>query len=36
MIIEFFDTEDRVNQALDELKDLIPPGHVLTFPANLK
>lgn len=36
MIIEFFDTEERVNQALDELKDLIPPGHVLTFPANLK
>jgi PII-like signaling protein len=36
LIIEFFDSEYRVNRALDDLKDLIRPGHVITFPADLK
>lgn len=36
LVIEFFDTDERVNEALDALKDLIKPGHVIIFAADLK
>lgn len=35
VVIEFFDTPDKVRHALDNLDDLVRPGHVLTFPAEL-
>ncbi len=35
VIVEFFDNEDNVRAALVSLADLVPPGHVITFPAEL-
>lgn len=35
IVIEFFDVDERVQQALERLKGLIPPGHVITFAADL-
>ena len=35
IIVEFFDEEEKVRNALDAMKELIPPGHVLTFAAEL-
>lgn len=34
MVVEFFDTEANVTSALSSISDLVPPGHVLTFPAD--
>ena len=34
VVVEFFDTEDKVRTALDAISDLITPGHVLTFAAD--
>ncbi len=36
VVIEFFDTPERVESALANLKDLVKPGHVVTFGANLR
>ena len=35
VVVEFFDTEENVKTALDTISDLITPGHVLTFAADL-
>jgi len=35
VIVEFFDSEENVRIALGSLADLIPPGHVITFEAEL-
>ena len=34
VVIEFFDTAERVSSALESISDLISPGHVLTFAAD--
>lgn len=34
MIVEFFDSAEKVQDALDSVSDLVPPGHVLTFDAD--
>ncbi len=34
VIVEFFDTEEKVQSALASISDLVTPGHVLTFPAD--
>ena len=34
VIIEFFDTPEKVSIALDSIKDLIETGRVLTFDAD--
>ena len=36
VVIEFFDEDAVVTRALEKLEALIPPGHVITFAANLK
>jgi uncharacterized protein len=36
VVVEFFDTEDNVKTALESISDLIVPGHVLTFAADLR
>lgn len=36
VVIEFFDTEDNVSHALDVVSDLIEPGHVVSFKAQLR
>jgi PII-like signaling protein len=35
IVIEFFDEDAVVQQALAKLGELIPPGHVITFAADL-
>jgi len=35
MVIEFFDAPDKVRRILNHLKDELPPGHVLTWPAHI-
>lgn len=35
VVVEFFDSDDNVQKALDSLKDIVQPGHVITFPAEL-
>ena len=34
VVIEFFDTEDNVQQALNAIADLVPTGNVLLFDAE--
>lgn len=36
VVIEFFDTPERVREVTDRLSDLVEPGHVVTFAAELK
>ncbi len=36
VVIEFFDEPAKVEAVLDALQALIKPGHVLTFPADLR
>jgi hypothetical protein len=35
MVIEFFDTPDRVRRILNHLKTELPAGHVLTWAAQI-
>ena len=35
VIVEFFDKDENVKSALTSLNDLVNPGHVVTFPAEL-
>jgi len=35
LVVEFFDTADKVNRILEHLHDLLPPGHVLSWPARV-
>ena len=34
VVVEFFDSDERVRAALDAVNDLVAPGHVLTFAAD--
>ena len=34
VVIEFFDTAEKVATALESISDLVAPGHVLTFAAD--
>jgi hypothetical protein len=33
--VEFFDTPAKVKRILGHLKDLLPPGHVVSWPAQV-
>lgn len=35
VVIEFFDAPDKVRRILSHLKDLLPPGHVVSWPAQI-
>ena len=35
VVVEFFDSDENVREALASLGDLVPPGHVITFAAEL-
>ena len=35
VVIEFFDDEEKVQEVIKAMDDLIPDKHVLTFPAEL-
>ncbi len=34
LVIEFFDTPEKVEQVLDDLRDLVEPDHVITYAAR--
>lgn len=35
VVVEFFDTPEKVRRILDHLKDQLPPGHVVSWPAQI-
>jgi len=35
VVIEFFDVPERVERILTHLRDELPPGHVLSWPARI-
>lgn len=35
LVIEFFDEEEKINAALESIRDVLEPGNVLTFDAIL-
>ncbi len=35
IVVEFFDTADKIAAAIDHLQPLIKPGHLLTWPAQV-
>jgi len=35
VVVEFFDTPDKVKRILNHLKDLLPPGHVISWSAQV-
>jgi PII-like signaling protein len=35
LVVEFFDTPDKVRLALAKIHDFVGPGHVVTWPAEL-
>ncbi|RRQ19972.1 DUF190 domain-containing protein [Thiohalobacter thiocyanaticus] len=35
LVIEFFDTPEKVRRILDHLEDQIAPGHIVTWPATV-
>jgi len=35
VVIEFFDTPDKVRRILNHLKNELPPGHVVSWPAQV-
>lgn len=35
VVIEFFDTPDKVRRILNHLKELLPPGHVVSWSAQV-
>lgn len=35
VVIEFFDTPDKVRRILNHLKDQLPPGHVVSWSAQV-
>lgn len=35
VVIEFFDSPTKVKRILGHLKDLLPPGHVVSWPAQV-
>jgi PII-like signaling protein len=35
LVIEFFDTAEKIGKILDDLKDVIEPGHVVSWPATV-
>jgi uncharacterized protein len=35
LVVEFFDTPQRIERILTDLKDLIEPGHIIAWPAGM-
>jgi len=36
IVIEFFDVPERVDAIVAHLRELVPPGHILIWPAQLE
>lgn len=35
IVVEFFDEPDKVDAILRHLNDLVPPGHIVSWPAKV-
>lgn len=35
LVVEFFDSTEKVTSALDYLKSIVKPKHILSWPANV-
>jgi len=35
LVLEFFDTSEKVKQVLENLNTLIKPGHIVSWPAQV-
>jgi len=35
LVIEFFDSAEKISKIIDDLKTLIEPGHVVSWPATI-
>lgn len=35
IVVEFFDEPHKVDTILQHLKDLVPPGHIVSWPARV-
>lgn len=35
VVIEFFDTPQKINRVLDDLADLLEPGHIIKTPIEM-
>lgn len=36
VVVEFFDDPERVTRALDSLRELVDPDHIVTWPARVE
>ena len=36
IVIEFFDEPARVEAIIEHLRELVPPGHIISWPAQLE
>jgi PII-like signaling protein len=36
IVIEFFDEPERIDAIIAHLRELVPPGHILSWPAQLE
>lgn len=36
LVVEFFDTAEKVDEALELLADVVEPGHVVSWPATVR
>lgn len=35
MVVEFFDAPEKVKRILAHLRGIVPPGHIVTWPAHV-
>jgi PII-like signaling protein len=35
IVVEFFDEPNKTDAILEHLKDMIPPGHIVSWPARM-
>jgi PII-like signaling protein len=35
LVIEFFDSAEKVSKIIEDLKDLLEPGHIVSWPATI-
>jgi len=35
LVIEFFDTAEKIQSIIEHLSDLLEPGHIVTWPATI-
>jgi PII-like signaling protein len=35
LVVEFFDSAQRISQIIDDLGELIEPGHIVSWPATI-